>query len=388
LIKIAIIHNRYRQQGGEDTVFEAESSLLQKKGYDVVEYTDDNTRTEQMHALKIGMQAIWSRSSRKKIGELIHLEKPKIAHFHNTFLLISPTAYRACRERGVRVVQTLHNYRLLCPAATFLYRGKICEDCLRKTPPWPAVKRACYQGKRSSTLGVAAMLTIHRLLKTYLKEVDAYIALTEFARQKFIEGGLPANKIMVKPNFVFPDPGIGTGRGGYALFVGRLSPEKGIETLLSAWKYFEGKVPLKIAGLGPLAPLVEKATKELDGVEWLGYQGREKVVNLMKEAAFLVLPSLWYENMPLVLLEAFSMGLPVIASNVGALRDLVESGRTGLLFEPGDDKSLAARVDNLLSNPSLLSAIRQQVRAEYEAKYTAEKNFLQLRKIYDQVQNS
>ena len=254
-----------------------------------------------------------------------------------------------------------------------------------KTIPWPGVVHACYRGSRAASAVVAAMLVVHRLLGTWTQKVDMYIALTEFARQKFIEGGLPADKVAVKPNFVHPDPGLGEGRGGFALFVGRLSQEKGFDTLLAAWERLQGRVPLKIVGDGPLASEVAAAVGRLEGVEWLGRKPREEVLDLMKRSSFLILPSKVYENFPMIIAEGFATGSPIVASNLGAMASLIEHGRTGLHFHPGDPGDLAAQVEWLLSHPEALARMRKEARAEYEAKYTAERNYQMLIEIYERA---
>ena len=227
------------------------------------------------------------------------------------------------------------------------------------------------------------MLTTHRALGTWTKMVDVYVALTEFAQDKFIEGGLPAEKIVVKPNFVADDPGPGGGSDGYALFVGRLSPEKGIETMLAAWARLRTGVPLKIVGDGPLRDRVIGAAARQPNVEWLGYKTVAEVHALMKRAGVLVFPSQWYETFGRVAVEAFAAGTPVIAANIGAVGELVEHGRTGLHFRPGDPEDLAARVGWASSHPAELGRMREEARAEYEAKYTAERNYRALMEIYE-----
>jgi glycosyltransferase involved in cell wall biosynthesis len=207
--------------------------------------------------------------------------------------------------------------------------------------------------------------------------VDAYIALSEFARAKFIEGGLPAERVFVKPNFVAPDPGAGAGKGGFALFAGRLSPEKGVETLLRAWDRL-GDIPLRILGSGPLAPKVARR-----GVTPMGQVPREAVLDTLRRAAVLILPSEWYEGSPLILLEAFACGTPVIASRLGALAECIRDGETGLLFRPGDADELAAKVRYAFSQPEHLARMRLNARREYEALYTAERNYQMLMSIYE-----
>jgi glycosyltransferase involved in cell wall biosynthesis len=285
----------------------------------------------------------------------------------------------------VPVVQSLHNYRLLCPAATFVRDGVVCEDCLGKTVPWPAVKNSCYRSSKLASAAVANMLVVHRGLHTWTRKVARFIALTEFARNKFISGGLPEERITTKPNFVTLDPRMGAGKGGYALFVGRLSEEKGLATLLGAWKNICGRGRLKIAGDGPMAPIVREAACTVAGIEWLGPRSRDEVSLLMANAAFLVFPSICYETFGLSIIEAFSVGLPVIASNLGAMSELVTNGRTGKLFPAGSSEALTTAIDWAFANPNALQSMRLQARQEFELKYTAESNYVQLMRIYQEV---
>lgn len=384
-MRILSAHNYYQQAGGEDAVFESEKTLLERMGHEVKYFVEDNARLNDMPPLQVAQNAVWARESQEKVRKLIRETKPDVAHFHNTFLMISPAAYYACKEAEVPVVQTLHNYRLICPGALLMRDGRVCEDCVGKAVPWPGVLHGCWRNSRAGTALVAAMLTFHRWLQTWEKQVDIYIALTEFARNKFIEGGLPAGKIVVKPNFVHPDPGPGPGGGQYALFVGRLSPEKGLKTLLAAWKQLNGQVPLKILGDGPQAAEVQQATKHIPGIEWLGQRNRAEVYTCMDEAAFLIFPSTWYEGFPMVLAEAFAKGLPVISSELGSQGSIVENGRTGLHFRPGDPEDLAAKVEWAWTHPREMRDMGQAARAEYEAKYTAERNYHMLMEIYERA---
>ncbi len=380
-MRILLVHNRYLQPGGEDVVFAAERALLMRSGHEVVPFIEQNARFDGLNLLGVAVNTVWSRAAQQRLSQMLQEMRPDVVHFHNIFPMISPAAYYVCRKDEVPVVQSLHNYRLLCPNALFFRDGHICEDCMGKIP-WPGVVHACYRGSRAASTVVAAMLVVHRFLGTWTQRVDMYIALTEFARQKFIEGGLPADKIAVKPNFVHPDPGSGEGRGGFALFVGRLSQEKGLDTLLAAWERLQGRVPLKIVGDGPLASEVAAAAERLDGVEWLGRKPREEVLDLMKQASFLIFPSRGYEGFPMTIAEAFATGLPVVASNLGAMASLIDHERTGLHFRPGDEEDLAAKVEWMLSHPEALDQMRKETRAEYEAKYTAERNYRMLMEIY------
>jgi glycosyltransferase involved in cell wall biosynthesis len=250
---------------------------------------------------------------------------------------------------------------------------------------WPAVQHACYRNDRRSTAVVAAMLAFHRSLGTWHRAVDLYLALTEFGRRKFIEGGLPAEKIAVKPNFIRVDPGIGDGSGGYAVFVGRLSPEKGIETILNAWSQLEVDLPLNIVGDGPLADRVREAADQNPRIRWLGHQSSERVLEIVGGAKFLLLPSLWYEGLPKIIVEAFSKGTPVVASNLGAMTELIEHERNGMLFTPGDSAALAAAVRTVHEDSTTLTRMRKAARDEFEEKFTAEANYKLLMAAYARV---
>ena len=353
-MKILAVHNRYQRPGGEDQVFVDETALLEARGHRVVRCEVHNDQVEHMNRLTLAKDTVWNTSAYRELGALIRRERPDVAHFHNTLPLVSPAGYYAARAEGVPVVQTLHNYRLLCPVSLFFRDGRVCEDCMGKTVPWPGVVHGCYRGSRAASGVIATMLTVHRALRTWTEMVDVYVALTEFARNKFVEGGLPAGKIVVKPNFVAPDPGPGQGGGGYALFVGRLAPEKGTGTMLDAWDRLGTGFPLKIVGDGPLKDRVAGAAAGRSNVELLGHRPVADVHALMREADMLIFPSEWYETFGRVAAEAFAAGTPVVAADIGAVAELVEHGRTGLKFRPGDPEDLAAQVEWALSHPAEL----------------------------------
>ncbi len=382
-MKILAVHNRYQRPGGEDQVFLDETTLLETRNHRVLRYEVRNEQVKHMSRLTLAKDTVWNTSAYRELRALIRRERPDVVHFHNTLPLVSPAGYYAAKAEGVPVIQTLHNYRLLCPVALFFRDGRVCEDCMGKAVPWPGVVHGCYRGSRAASGVIATMLTVHRALRTWTEMVDVYVALTEFARNKFIEGGLPAGKIVVKPNFVAPDPGRGPGGGGYALFVGRLAPEKGTGTMLAAWDRLGTRYPLKIVGDGPLKDQVVRVAAKRSDVEWLGHRPVADVHALMRKAEMLVFPSQWYETFGRVAAEAFAAGTPVIAADIGAVAELVEHGRTGLKFRPGDPEDLATQVEWALSHPSELRRMREEVRAEFEAKYTAERNYLALMEIYD-----
>lgn len=384
-MKILSVHNTYQKPGGEDQVFAQEAELLRAHGHQVLLYQASNDEVKGVNPLVLLGNTIWNRQKYDELRALLRRERPDVMHVHNTFPVISPAAYYAANAEGVPVVQTLHNYRLLCPAATFFRDGHVCEDCLAHDIPLPGVRHSCYRGSRMATAAAAAMLATHNFKHTWSKAVSAYIALTDFARDKFIEGGLPAEKIFVKPNYLQSDPGPGEGNGHYALFVGRLTPEKGIGTLLDAWRQVGTDLPLRIAGDGPLASDVEKAAAELDGVTWLKWLPRAEILERMKHASVLILPSTWYEGFPMIIAEAFAVGLPVIASNLGSMASIVDHERTGLHVLPGDTNDLVEKVQWFLGHPELMARMRTDVRREYETKYTAETNYLQMMAIYRKV---
>lgn len=384
-----MVHNYYQQWGGEDEATEQELQLLKRHNHQVRLYCRHNDEIKAFSALRKGLlffEPTWSLRSYREIKHVIREFKPEIAHFQNFFPLVSPSAYYACAESGVPVVQTLHDYRLLCPIGWFVRSGEVCEACLAYSL-WRGVLYGCYHGSRIQTASIALMLTIHRLLKTWLRKVDVYIALTEFSRRKFIEGGLPESKIFVRPNFLDKDPGLGEPvREEYALFVGRLSPEKGLVTLLEAWRN-QPDLPLRIVGDGPLRPWIEEyiGQNELGQIELVGFVPLQRVLQYLQKALFLVMPSVWYETFGRTIIEAYATGTPVIASRLGAMVDLVEEGETGLLFNPGEPGDLAARVQYALEHPEEMARWGREARYVFEQKYSSDSAYKTLMEIYDKV---
>ena len=345
-MNILVAHNYYKLAGGEDQCVAAEVALLRAQGHRVTQYCVSNDATDGMGRLELASRTIWSGPTFLEMRRLIRVHRPQVVHFHNTLPLLSPAAYYAARAESAPVVQTLHNFRLLCVNALLFRDGRPCEDCLGKAVPWRGVAHKCYRGSRSASAAVAAMISAHRLLGTWRNAVDAYIALSEFSRRKFIEGGLTADRIAVKSNFLYPEPGTGAGDGGYAVYVGRLSAEKGVETLLRAWRNLGTTVPLKIAGVGPLEPAVREAAAQNASIQWLQGLSHERVYDVIGAASALILPSECYEGaLPRVVIEAFAKGTPVIASRLGAMAEVVEDGRNGVQLTPGEPEDLAAKVD-------------------------------------------
>ena len=392
------IHNQYQEPGGEDESVRGECALLTRAGHRVIEYRRDNHEIDGyglVQRISLGPRTVWAWDSCDQMRALLCAEKPDVAHFDNTFPLISPSAYYACREAGVPVVQTLRNYRLVCPGAYLQRNGRICEDCLGRHP-WRGVLHGCYRDSRAATGAVALMLSAHRWLGTWHNLVDCYIALTDFARAKFVEAGLPAEKIVVKPNFVNPDGAAPTlhspvanheSSEGHALFVGRLSPEKGVGTLLAAWRQLDSRIPLRVVGDGPLRTELESYARQhaLNDVCFDGRLNARQTLAALKRSRFLVFPSEWYETFGRVAAEAFACGVPVIASRLGAMEEIVADGCTGLHFTAGDPGDLAAKVEWAWTHPAELSSMGRAARAEYEAKYTPERNYSMLMKIYSRT---
>ena len=382
-MRVLLLHNYYRFGGGEDIVVHRERELLVAHGHDVRLYSASNKSVRTVwHGLMAAWQAPYSLGARRRVAAEIERFRPDIVHVHNFFPLLTPSVYDACHAAGVPVVQTLHNFRLTCLNALLFRDGHVCEDCLGRLVPWPGVLHACYRKNPAASGVVATMLTLHRLLGTWSKRVHIYVAPTDFVRKKLIEGGLPAERIVVKPHFVDPDPGPRKGQGNYALFVGRLTLEKGIDTVLTAWDRLGGRVPLKIVGEGPEDHRVSAAVQRIQGVEWVGRQSSKAVQALMGGAMMLLFPSAWYETFGLVIAEAYAAGVPVIAGDHGSMAGLVEDGRTGFQFRFGDPEDLAEKAMWLWSHARERAVMGRAARREFEQKYSAEQNYRALMDIY------
>jgi glycosyltransferase involved in cell wall biosynthesis len=374
--RVLLVHNAYQQAGGEDAVVASEAAMLRRFGHDVALLTRHNDDINGLGRLALLRQTLWSGQTTRDFDAICREFRPDIVHVHNTFPLISPSVYWAAGRRRVPLVQTLHNFRLLCPQAIFLREGRICEDCLGKLP-WRGVARRCYRGSLAHSAALGGMLTLHRALGTWRTRVDRYIALNAFCRDKYIAGGLPAEKFSIKPNFadIAELPGSAPRAGG--LFVGRLSEEKGLDVLIAAMAGLPA-VAMTVVGGGDGA---ERAQRHF-GAGFLGFRDLAAILPLMRGARYLVVPSICYENFPRTIVEAFACGLPVIASRLGSLIDIVEHGRTGLLFDVGDSADLAKTIAWAEAHPERMAEMGRAARAEYEARYTAESNYQLLMEIY------
>src|ERR1700722_15295850 len=388
-MKVLMVRNRYQQRGGEDAVVEAETRLLGANGIDVRRFDADNDSISglvakiQVSASQFGVPSTAVSEFRNTVSSF----RPDVVHLHNWFPTLSPSIFNICQSERVPVVHTLHNYRLLCAGATLFRDGRVCEDCIGNPLRTPGFAHSCYRNSFAGTAVATAGMLAHWSIGTWRRSVDRYIALTEFARHKMVEGGLPSDKVIVKPNFVDPDPGIGSGQGGYLLYVGRLTEEKGLRVLLECWRSAPDLPLLRIAGTGPLENEVSQAAATMDNVEWLGGRSSEEVIDLMREASALLCPSQWYEGMPRVVIESLAVGTPVIASRIGCYPEMIVDGQEGALFPTGDSSGLRVRLRSLLECKSL-GSMRAKARRCFEMKYTGDLNYALLLNVYRSVQHA
>lgn len=384
-MKILTVHNRYKFRGGEDESREAEDALLADQGHEIRQLVFDNAQINAWNAIRVGVQATWSQKSYLMLRDYIRAWPPDILDVHNFFPLASPSVYYAARSLGVPVVQTLHNYRILCPGANFYRNGAVCEDCVGRTLPWPGILHSCYRGSAAQTGAVAMMIATHRLLRTWQKTVSAYFVLSEFSKRKFAENGFPEAKMVVKPNFIV-DPGE-VGPGGDAfLYAGRLSPEKGIRTLLrgiAATRSPDAR--FRIVGDGPLEPAVREAALQDSRIDYSGRLPLNRVMDLMASSRAVMVPSECYETFGRAAAEAFAVGTPVICSDGGAVAEIVDDGQTGFHFRSGDAAALAGIFNRVLANPEQLDSMRGRARYAYEAKYTPDRGYRLMMETYQRI---
>ncbi|HET7232151.1 MAG TPA: glycosyltransferase [Longimicrobium sp.] len=379
-LRVVVVHEHYLHPGGEDRVFEAEVALLRGRGHRVSTFTAHNRDVGRIGAAAAGLRALWNAGAGRELERLLRRERPHVVHAHNTFPLLSAAVYHAARRAGAAVVQTLHNFRFICPNALLFSGGGPCEACVGRAVPWPGIARGCYHDSRAATCAVAASSAIHRRAGEH--SVDVYLALSAFARRRFVAGGLPAGRVVVRPNFLGDDPGAGAHQGGFALYAGRLSAEKGVGTMVDGWARLGGAVPLVVAGEGPLEALARRKTP---GVAWAGAIDRAGVLRLMGDARLLVFPSECPENFPLALVEAFATGLPVVAADGGAAAALVRRHGAGWVYPRGDAAALAAAVRAALDDPRSLAAMGAHARAAFQAHYTAECGYRSLVGAYQRA---
>lgn len=381
--RVLQVHTRYRQAGGEDRAVEAERVLLEKAGLDVRQVIFDNAELWESRSLigdlRLAVSAVWSRSAADQVASAIREHRPQVVHVHNTFAAASPSVYRAAAALGVPVVQTLHNYRMVCPAATLFREGHPCTDCVGAPVPVPAVVHACVRGSRLQSAVALATVTTHRALGTYSRHVNRYIALTEFQR-RLVVNALPQNRVVVIPNFLEPDPRQGAEDRSGVVYVGRLSVEKGVAPLLAAAE-LEPDI-ISVAGDGPLAEGVERAAAR-GRIRHLGSLPPIEVLDAMKRSIALVVPSVWYEGFPMVVLEAFATGTPVIASRIGSLAEVIDDGITGLLVEPDDGAALAKKIRWAVDHLEEMASIGGNARRRYEERYRGPSHLGELLATYE-----
>ncbi|OBA08131.1 glycosyl transferase [Paenibacillus polymyxa] len=387
--KVLVIHNFYQQSGGEDKVVEQESAMLRSRGIETEHYYvhNDSIKSKGLaNMAKLAVEATWSFPEFRRIKELLLRVKPDVVHVHNFFPVISPSVYHACERLGIPVVQTLHNYRLICPAATFMRGNEVCEKCLHGSL-LHSIRHGCYRGSQLQTIPVAAMIKFNELIGTWQHKVSRYIALTQFARDKFAESGLPLDRIAVKPNFIHHhsvkakyDP-----KDRYLLFVGRISVEKGVRKLLQAWSQLENQDGLRlvIIGDGPEKAELAAAYPQED-IRFLGQQDGDTVLNFMSRAMYVMVPSIWYEGFPMTIVESYSVGTPVLCSRIGALEEVVKDGVTGFHFQHDDLENIKTVIRHAVAYENY-TAMRQRVAENYAAHYTEEVNVKQLLAIYSEV---
>lgn len=380
-MRILVAHNAYIFRGGEDSVVEAEIKLLRQNGHEVMLYHRDNAELDALPRWQVAIDSVWSQRTVLEVGCLLRSFRPHLIHAHNTFPLISPSLYSIAEHYRVPVVQTLHNFRLLCPQAMLMRNGRSCDDCVGRWP-WRAVLHRCYRGSLAQSAVSAGMLSAHRALGTWHHLISRYIVLNQMCREIFIRGGLPAEQLCIKPNFVeaVKTPMVLPSRRSGGLFIGRLSPEKGLQILAQALQQ-RPVTRIAVCGRGPLQGMVEQT----EGFDYLGFQQGDALRLRIAHAEFLVMPSTGIESFGLAAIEAFACGTPVIASRHGGLREIVTHGRTGLLVTPGDANELANAIAYAVANPLQMRRMGLEAYQTYLARYTPERNYATLMDIYHQA---
>ena len=382
-MRIAVFHNGYVCRGGEDAVVDLEVDLLRKAGHEVHLFSVDSAEIRSWRdKLRVGLAARWNAAMGKRVAAFLEEHPADLGHVHNFFPLLSPAVHSALKQRGLPVVQTLHNYRLYCANGLFLREARPCEDCVARGP-WNAIRHGCYRGSRLQTLAWARATAYQRNPRLWHELVDRFVVPSEFARRKLVAAGLPSELVVVKPDPV-ADPGQPRSGGHGAVYVGRLSAEKGVRLLLEAWRRL-GNYPLCIVGAGPEEAALRSLAADLPEVRLTGQLSPEGVWEELGRAAFAVAPSLCYETFGLSVVEAMAAGRPVVASHPTALSDMVEEGRTGLRFQVGEEKSLARACRRLAFDPALAQAMGREARLQYEDFLAPERSLERLLAVYGGV---
>lgn len=385
-MKILLVHNKYRQNGGEDVAFWSESELLSNNGHEVEHLLYDNTSIKTFFdKFMSGVWAIYNPASAQALKIKIKAFSPDVIHVHNFLPLVSPSVLFIAKKYKIPVVLTLHNYRLICPSAILFYNGQVYEKSIHSVFPLDAIWKGVYRHSTLQTATVALMTAIHNMLGTWKNKVDCYITLTRFACAKFESSALSISpkKLVIKPNFI-KDCGNGeTDREDFFLFIGRLTEEKGIRTLLRAASLYNFK--FTIIGEGPLGKEVENFARQNPTMTYLGFQSKSIVISYLKKCKALIFPSIWYEGFPLTIIEAFCTGTPVIASDMGGMTEIIQNRVNGLHFEPGNEKDLVSKILEIEDENDLAKKLSNNARSTYLNHYTPAKNYDQLVGVYDRV---
>lgn len=385
-MRILVAHNKYRWAGGEDVVVKQERALLEAHGHQVISFEKNNNEIQDSSKLELARNCLWNSEAYAHVLRIIDQEKIELMHVHNYFPLLSPSVFAAAKKKGIAVVHTLHNFRLSCINGLFLRDGKPCESCLSCGNLLPGIVYKCYHSDFAASSVAAMSIGLHNVMKTVPNAVGRFIVLNEHAREKFVQAGLPVEKIRVKPNFILEDKGAASGDGDYVAFLGRLAEEKGISVLLAAWKNMKSKIRLKIAGDGLLAETVKAFAQENPHVEYVGWLDETSAHRLLGSAKFSVLPSICYESaLPLSAIQSLCAGTPVVASRLGAMERLIYEGKTGLLFTPGDAQELANKIEQLWLDDEALKRMRVESRQNFVRNYSAERNYELLMGIYEEA---
>ena len=392
-MRVLILHNRYRQPGGEDTAARSEAAMLRANGVDVLEHQVDNEPDEQRRLLgnvALLARSTWSQDSYAKVQQICRDFRPSIVHVHNFWMRLTPSVHAAAHSAGAATVQSLHNYRLVCGNGVLLRDGKVCEDCVG-TSPWRGVVRRCYHDSVIGSAAVARLIAHHRRRGTWTRDVDAFITPSESARTRLLHAGMTSERFFVKPNFT-EDRGIAASPPSHArriVFAGRLSSEKGLRILLKAWTSVKRVVKgaqLIVAGDGPERPELEAYARDLgllpSDLVFAGRLSSEDLTNQIKTARALVLPSICLETFGSTIVEAFSCGRPAIVSDLGSPAELVRDGWNGYKVPPSDPVALGQSLETVLLNDTLADQLGRNSRQDYLAGFTPQVNFRMLSEIY------
>ena len=379
---ILIVHNYYRIPGGEDTVVKNEKDMLEENGHKVVLYTRNNDEIKNLGKIKLLFESFFSFKTYNEVKRIVKENNIDVVHVHNTLPLVSPSIYYAAKKCKVKVIQTVHNFRLMCPSGTFTRKNSICEDCVQQNL-FAAIRHKCYRNSKIQTSIVALTLLLHRILGTY-KIIDKYIVLTEFNKNK-LKVILDEKKIVIKPNFVKRSMNLElNNEKKHFLFLGRIEELKGIRLLVKTCEKMKN-IEIVIAGTGPLEEEIKQYIKKnkIKNINLVGYKSKEEVFNLLKTAKALIVPSQCYEGFPMTIVESLSLGVPVITGNIGNLSTIIKHNYNGLIFNYNNEKSLMIAIDKLNKDVVLRKKLSLGANETYNQKYNEIENYRILEQIYD-----